>query len=418
MVKNYVLDTNVLIHDPDSIFSFEDNNVIIPLPVLEELDKLKREHGSVGKNAREVIRHLDELRKKGNLRKGIPLENGGILRVMVLEREVENVPRFLHERYVDNIILAYVIELMNREKIPTILVSKDINLRVKADSLGIPAQDYLTDRSELETMPKGYDEIDDEELKKQLKVKGVVEKKLDLLDNFYIDLGGVYGKYRKGKVLRVEPFETMGISPRNREQIFSMDALLDDEIPLVFLVGIAGTGKTLLALACGLYKVLVEKRYKKLIVTRPTVPMGRDIGYLPGELEKKMKPWLQPIMDNLELISSLSGLKIKELEKQEILEVEAISFIRGRSIPKQFIIIDEAQNLTPHEVKTILTRVGEDTKIVLVGDPYQIDTPYLDKDTNGLVYAALKLLESDLSAVIKLEKGERSRLATIAAELL
>jgi PhoH-like ATPase len=210
----------------------------------------------------------------------------------------------------------------------------------------------------------------------------------------------------------------MGISPRNREQIFSMDALLDDEIPLVFLVGIAGTGKTLLALACGLYKVLVEKSYKKLIVTRPTVPMGRDIGYLPGELEKKMKPWLQPIMDNLELISSLSGLKIKELEKQEILEVEAISFIRGRSIPKQFIIIDEAQNLTPHEVKTILTRVGEDTKIVLVGDPYQIDTPYLDKDTNGLVYAALRLLESDLSAVIKLEKGERSRLATVAAELL
>jgi PhoH-like ATPase len=418
MVKNYVLDTNVLIHDPDSIFSFEDNNVIIPLPVLEELDKLKREHGSVGKNAREVIRHLDELRKKGNLRKGIPLENGGILRVMVLEREVENVPRFLHERYVDNIILAYVIELMNREKIPTILVSKDINLRVKADSLGIPAQDYLTDRSELETMPKGYVEIDDEELKKQLKVKGVVEKKLDLLDNFYIDLGGVYGKYRKGKVLRVEPFETMGISPRNREQIFSMDALLDDEIPLVFLVGIAGTGKTLLALAVGLYKVLVEKRYRKLIVTRPTVPMGRDVGYLPGELEKKMKPWLQPIMDNLELISSLSGLKIKELEKQDLLEIEALSFIRGRTIPKQFIIIDEAQNLTPHEVKTILTRVGEDTKIVLVGDPYQIDTPYLDKDTNGLVYAALRLLESDLSAVIKLEKGERSRLATVAAELL
>lgn len=418
MVKNYVLDTNVLIHDPDSIFSFEDNNVIVPLPVLEELDKLKREHGSVGKNAREVIRRLDELRRKGNLRKGVPLENGGVLRVHVLEREVEGAPRFLHERYMDNIILSYVLDLINREKIPTILVSKDINLRVKADSLGIPAQDYLTDRSELETMPKGYMEFHDEDLKRALKTKEVVEKDLDLLDNFYIDLGELYGKYRKGKIFRVKPFEIMGISPRNREQIFSMDALLDDEIPLVFLVGIAGTGKTLLALAVGLYKVLVEKRYRKLIVTRPTVPMGRDVGYLPGELEKKMKPWLQPIMDNLELISSLSGLKIKELEKQDLLEIEALSFIRGRTIPKQFIIIDEAQNLTPHEVKTILTRVGEDTKIVLVGDPYQIDTPYLDKDTNGLVYAALRLLESDLSAVIKLEKGERSRLATVAAELL
>ncbi|PLV59218.1 PhoH family protein [Thermotoga sp. KOL6] len=418
MVKNYVLDTNVLIHDPDSMFSFEDNNVIIPLPVLEELDKLKREHGSVGKNAREAIRRLDELREKGNLKKGIALENGGNLRVYVLDRQVEGVPRFLHERYMDNIILAYVIDIMNKEKIPTILVSKDINLRVKADALGIPAQDYLTDKSELETMPKGYVEIQDDTLRKTLEREEIVEKKLDLLDNFYIDLGGIYGKYRKGKIMKIESFETMGISPRNREQIFSMDALLDDEIPLVFLIGMAGTGKTLLALACGLYKVLVEKRYRKLIVTRPTVPMGRDLGYLPGELEKKMKPWLQPINDNLELISSISGLKIKELEKQDILEVEALSFIRGRSIPRQFIIIDEAQNLSPHEVKTILTRVGEDTKIVLVGDPYQIDTPYLDKNTNGLVYAALKLLESELSAVIKLEKGERSRLATVAAELL
>lgn len=418
MVKNYVLDTNVLIHDPDSIFAFEDNNVIIPLPVLEELDKLKREHGSVGKSAREVIRKLDELRNRGNLRKGVPLSNGGTLRVHVVNVDVKEAPRFLHERLMDNIILLYVIDLMNKERIPTILVSKDINLRVKADSLGIPAQDYLTDRSELELMPKGYVEFADEELKKKLVEEGVVERRLDVPDNFYLDLGGVYAKYRDGKVFKVVPQEVMGIYPRNREQIFALDALLDDETPLVILVGIAGTGKTLLALASGLYKVLIEKRYKRLIVTRPTVPVGRDIGYLPGELEKKMRPWLQPILDNLELIASLTNLNVKELEKKEVLEVEALSFIRGRSIPKQFMIIDEAQNLTPHEVKTILTRVGENTKVVLVGDPYQIDTPYLDKDTNGLVYTALKLLGSKLSVVLKLEKGERSRLATIAAELL
>jgi len=261
-------------------------------------------------------------------------------------------------------------------------------------------------------------ELADEELKKKLVEEGVVERRLDVPDNFYLDLGGVYAKYRDGKVFKVVPQEVMGIYPRNREQIFALDALLDDEIPLVILVGIAGTGKTLLALASGLYKVLIEKRYKRLIVTRPTVPVGRDIGYLPGELEKKMRPWLQPILDNLELIASLTNLNVKELEKKEVLEVEALSFIRGRSIPKQFMIIDEAQNLTPHEVKTILTRVGENTKVVLVGDPYQIDTPYLDKDTNGLVYTALKLLGSKLSVVLKLEKGERSRLATIAAELL
>ena len=417
MVKNYVLDTNVLIHDPNAIFSFEDNNVIIPLPVLEELDKLKKESGSVGKNARDVIRKLDELRKKGNLQKGIHLENGGTLRVHVVKGNVDT-PRFLHERYMDNWILAYTIDVKRKSNIPTFLVTKDINLRVKADSLGIFAQDYLTDRSDIEKIHKGYVEMEDENLKKELLKNGKVEIQLDIPPNTYVDFGGVYGKYRNGELIRVFEKEAFGIKPRNREQVFSMDSLLDDDIDLVTLVGVAGTGKTLLALACGLRKTLEERVYERIIVTRPTIPVGRDIGYLPGDIETKMKPWLQPVMDNLELIAKIKGLNIKELKKRGTLEIEVLSYIRGRSIPDQYMIIDEAQNLTPHEVKTILTRVGEGTKVVLIGDPYQIDTPYLDMNTNGLVYVASKFIGDDRASTVFLLKGERSHLATRAAELL
>ena len=417
MVKNYVLDTNVLIHDPNAIFSFEDNNVIIPLPVLEELDKLKKESGSVGKNARDVIRKLDELRKKGNLQKGIHLENGGTLRVHVVKGNVDT-PRFLHERYMDNWILAYTIDVKRKSNIPTFLVTKDINLRVKADSLGIFAQDYLTDRSDIEKIHKGYVEMENENLKKELLKNGKVEIQLDIPPNTYVDFGGVYGKYRNGELIRVFEKEAFGIKPRNREQVFSMDSLLDDDIDLVTLVGVAGTGKTLLALACGLRKTLEERVYERIIVTRPTIPVGRDIGYLPGDIETKMKPWLQPVMDNLELIAKIKGLNIKELKKRGTLEIEVLSYIRGRSIPDQYMIIDEAQNLTPHEVKTILTRVGEGTKVVLIGDPYQIDTPYLDMNTNGLVYVASKFIGDDRASTVFLLKGERSHLATRAAELL
>jgi len=417
MVKNYVLDTNVLIHDPNAIFSFEDNNVIIPLPVLEELDKLKKESGSVGKNARDVIRKLDELRKKGNLQKGIHLENGGTLRVHVVKGNVDT-PRFLHERYMDNWILAYTIDVKRKSNIPTFLVTKDINLRVKADSLGILAQDYLTDRSDIEKVHKGYVEMEDENLKKEILKNGKVEIQLDIPPNTYVDFGGVYGKYRNGELIRVFEKEAFGIKPRNREQVFSMDSLLDDDIDLVTLVGVAGTGKTLLALACGLRKTLEERVYERIIVTRPTIPVGRDIGYLPGDIETKMKPWLQPVMDNLELIAKIKELNIKELKKRGTLEIEVLSYIRGRSIPDQYMIIDEAQNLTPHEVKTILTRVGEGTKVVLIGDPYQIDTPYLDMNTNGLVYVASKFIGDDRASTVFLLKGERSHLATRAAELL
>ena len=431
MVKNFVLDTNVLVHDPKSIYSFEDNVVVIPLPVLEELDRLKKESRSVGRNAREVIRELDRLREKGKLNEGIHLENGGILKVMVLsEEQISNVPSFLYEKYMDNWILVYTIYLMRNSQVPTYLVTKDINLRIKADSLGIPSQDYLTDTSDLEVLHPGYEEVKaSEKILEKFQRNGFlspeeigVEK---CYENEYFDVSGVYGICRNGRIelLRIgkesiatketfQLFQRAGIFPRNREQFFAMHALCDDSINLVNLIGIAGTGKTLLALACG-----INKR-KRMIVSRPTVPMGRDVGYLPGRAEEKMRPWMQPIYDNLGIIMDRTGMNLESFLKKGKIEIEVLSFIRGRSIPNQYIIIDEAQNLTPHEVKTILTRVGEGTKVVLVGDPYQIDTPYLDKNSNGLVYVASRFLGDKLFAHVKLMKGERSELASKAAELL
>ena len=430
MVKNYVLDTNVLIHDPGSIYSFEDNNVVIPLPVVEELDRLKKEAGSVGRNARQVIRDLDSLRSKGNLSDGVPLKSGGTLRIMVLrEDEVKDSPDFLYEKYMDNWILVYTLHLMKSSNLPTILVTKDINLRIKADSLGIKSEDYLTDRTELDLLHPGYErvEVDDRTLN-LFRSRGYLDPEelgLEAFENEYFDISGTYGIFRGGRieVLRIgkdviadESTFTIyvkgGIRPRNREQFFAMHALCEDRVKLVVLVGMAGTGKTLLSLACAM-----ESR-RRIIVSRPTIPVGRDLGYLPGKVEEKMRPWMQPIYDNLELISERLGMNFENLIKKGRIEIEALSYIRGRSIPNQYMIVDEAQNLTPHEVKTILTRVGEGSKVVLVGDPYQIDTPYLDAHTNGLVYTAMKFSGDPISAHIVLTKGERSELATKAAELL
>ncbi len=431
MVKNYVLDTNVLIHDPKSIYSFEDNIVVIPLPVVEELDRLKKEAGSVGRNAREVIRELDSLRSKRSLSEGVELKSGGTLKVMVLkEDEIENTPDFLYEKYMDNWILVYTLHLMRRSSKPTVLVTKDINLRIKADSLGIPAQDYLTDRTELGLLHPGYVEIEvDRRILDRFRREGYLKAEdigvEDPFENEYFDLSGTYGVFRNGKIelirigrdliadeSTISMYTRGGISPRNREQFFAMHALCDDRVKLVVLVGIAGTGKTLLSLACA-----VEKR-RRVIVSRPTIPVGRDIGYLPGRIEEKMRPWMQPIYDNLELISDRLGMNLETLLKKGRIEIEALSYIRGRSIPNQYMIVDEAQNLTPHEVKTILTRVGEGSKVVLVGDPYQIDTPYLDMHTNGLVYTAVRFSGDPIASHVFLQKGERSELATKAAELL
>jgi PhoH-like ATPase len=411
MVKNFILDTNVLIHDPKSIYAFQDNNVIIPLPVLEELDSLKKHSGSLGKSSRDVIRELDMLRNKGKLSEGIKLDNGGTLKVLTLERNVPEKIDFLFEKYIDNWILIYTLHIMKTSKIPTFLVTKDINLRVKADALGIPSQDYLTDRSELATLNPGYFETNNIEH---------IDKK-SLFPNVYLkDRNNRLFRFDGENIIEIrKKIEAWNIKPRNQEQFFAMDALLNDDINLVSLIGIAGTGKTFISLACSLEKTVKEQKYEKIIVAKPLVPLGgKDIGYLPGSFEEKMRPWMSPIYDNLEYLFKLSNINMKEFMKKDIIEIEALTYIRGRSIPNQFIIIDEAQNLTPHEIKTILTRAGENTKIVLLGDPYQIDTPYLDKDSNGLVYAATKFLNSNLSAHVVLTKGERSPLATEAAKLL
>ncbi|GAB6188686.1 PhoH family protein [Marinitoga arctica] len=427
MVKNYVLDTNVLIHDPKAIFNFEDNNVIIPFPVLEEIDNLKTRGERTGAAAREVNRILDNLRKKGNLRKGIKLENGGLIKIMTIEREDNiKIPQFLGKK-MDDYILAYAIYLKKKNHVPTYLVTKDLNLRIKAEAAGIDAQDYLTDRVEYENYFQGFIELNvDKKLVSKEKINfNLLNLEKKPAPNTYFDLNdGNYYRYsgKEDSLIKLEVSyftEVFGINPRNREQIFAFDALLNDEIPLVTLVGSAGTGKTLLALAVGLSKVLDEKKYKKLLVSKPVVPVGKDIGYLPGSIQEKMKPWLQPIYDNFEFLFQGKGKKPDEyLQKKDILEIEVLSFIRGRSIPEQYMIIDEAQNLTPHEIKTIITRVGENTKIILTGDPFQIDNPYLGFSSNGLTYTSSKLKNSELSAHVYLLKGERSELATKAAELL
>lgn len=429
MVKNYILDTNVLIHDPNCIFKFEDNNLIIPFPVIEEIDKLKTRSDKVAKSARDVARILDSLRDGMPLQKGVKLQNGGTLKILAIEK---NDPKYKMPSYLgeskDNFILYYALYLKEVDKnFKTIIVSKDLNLRIKADALGIESQDYLSDKIDIELLPDGYIIIDNPT--KHLEIKDTYTySELGLNEepypNTYLKYGEKLLRYNKKK----QAFEKIqmtfnsvifGITPRSAEQVFALDALLDPVIPFVTLVGIAGTGKTLLALAAGLYNILENKVYDRLLVSKPVIPMGKDIGYIPGGIEEKMRPWLQSIYDNLDFLFKGKGKKPDEyLTKRDLLEIEVLSYIRGRTIPNQYMIVDEAQNLTPSEVKTILTRAGEGTKIVFTGDPYQIDNLYLDSSSNGLVYAASKFKGIDLAANITMKKGERSELATISAEIL
>jgi PhoH-like ATPase len=428
MIKNFVLDTNVLVHDPSCIEKFEDNVVIIPFPVLEEIDKLKSKDSSVGKSAREVNRTLDSLREKGKLTEGITLNSGGKLRVVVFKEFSISQAGHLTRKAKDNDILMYTIELRKREKEPVYLVTKDINLRIKADVLGIPSQDYLADKVSLDERLSGRGELEDDVLRQKFQKDGSISEDdvdKELISNEFVFLGeDVWGRVTPdGK--RVESVSVSmktscwGISPRNREQMIAMDLLLNDEVKFVALPGRAGTGKTLLSLACGLRKVSEENKYERLLVTRPLITMGKDVGYLPGSLEEKARPWMQPIRDNLMLLFSNRHMDLDSfLKKGDKLQMDVLSYIRGRTIPNQFIIIDESQNLTPHEVKTILTRVGDNTKIVLTGDPYQIDNFYLDTNSCGLVYAASRFVGNHLAGHVTLVRGERSELASAAADLL
>lgn len=443
MKKIFVLDTNVLLHDPQSLFSFDDNEVIIPAIVLEEIDSKKRLADELGRNARHVSRLLDQMREKGHLHEGIVLPGGGLLKVELNHRSFVRVQEMFGEMSNDNRILAvalnYQMEQDNAEiRRNVVLVSKDVLVRIKADVLGLQAQDYLSDRvldnsefySGNMTLHVHPSVIDEFYTYRFLSVNHL-QLRDKLFPNEFVILRDEMGTSKSALLkvsqdgMRLEPLylsndPVWGITARNAQQRMALELLLNDDIPLVTLSGKAGTGKTLLALAAGLLKVEDEHKYKKLLIARPVVPMGKDLGYLPGEKEEKLRPWMQPIYDNLEYLfdTKKAGDIDKILMGMGSIQVEALTYIRGRSIPGQFIIIDEAQNLTKHEVKTIVSRVGEGSKIVLMGDPGQIDHPYLDSMSNGLTHIVEKFKNESISGHMTLEKGERSKLAQHAADLL
>ncbi|GAB4341321.1 MAG: PhoH family protein [Leptolyngbyaceae cyanobacterium] len=441
MKKVFVLDTNVLLHDPAAMMQFKDNDVVLPITIIEELDRFKKQPEMTGRNAREASRRLDELRQQGHLLDGVEINDGGKLRVTLCHREtfLELPPELERDRG-DNAILATGLELKRQCQCPVVLVSKDINLRIKADALGLVAEDYKTDKVDVQELYTGLAEVlvsaeDMNQLFKEgyLALPGEFfpNQMLTLVDAInpsHTALATVEGE--SGKVVALHKLPHGGVSriyPRNREQKFALELLLNDAISLVTLVGKAGTGKTLLAIAAGLQKVADERLYTRLLISRPVIPMGKDIGYLPGDISEKLTPWMQPLYDNFDLIFGTQDPSGKpshwrrgheELIEQGMLQIEPLTYIRGRTIPKQFLIVDEAQNLTPHEVKTILTRAGEGTKVVLTGDLDQIDNPYVDAASNGLTYVVEKFKEEPLAGHITLLKGERSDLAERAATLL
>ncbi len=439
MRKNFVLDTNVLLHDPRSLFSFADNTVVVPIQVLEEIDSFKKDQSELGRNARQVVRKLDAFREEGlHLADGVALPGGGRLKVALAAQKLPEALRA--QQMVDNQILGVALEIRDRDQGgPTILVTKDVNLRVRANALGLLSEDYDAEKIDIEELWPGMRDVDvaGEDVDRfyadnalpptALKDEPSANQYLWLKDTenpSHAALGRYDGTQKKILPVRKLREGVWGIRPRNKEQHFALDLLLNDEIKLVTLVGKAGTGKTLLAIAAGLQKCVEEGIYQKLLVSRPIFPLGRDIGFLPGDIEEKLNPWMQPIYDNLELLLGFSKAEKKEgRSHQELIdlgyiEVEPLTYIRGRSIPNQFMIVDEAQNLTPHEVKTIITRVGENTKIVLTGDPYQIDNPYMDASSNGLTTVVERFKGEILAGHISLQKGERSPLAELAANKL
>ncbi|UVI32174.1 PhoH family protein [Paenibacillus spongiae] len=443
MNKIFVLDTNVLLHDPQAIYAFDDNEVIIPAVVLEEIDSKKRLADEIGRNARTVSRLLDGMREEGHLHAGIPLQGGGLLKVELNHRSFVRVQEMFGEMSNDNRILAvalnYFLEEQGKEDPrPVVIVSKDVLVRIKADVLGIMAEDYLSDRVVRPSEVYGgymtvfvHPSVIDEFYTYRFLTIKTLQLNTKLYPNEFVILRDEMGTSKSALLkvsqdgVKLEPLylsnePVWGITARNAQQRMALELLLNDDIPLVTLTGKAGTGKTLLALAAGLSKVEDEHKYKKLLIARPVVPMGKDIGYLPGEKEEKLRPWMQPIYDNLEYLfdTKKSGDIDKILMGLGSIQVEALTYIRGRSIPGQFIIIDEAQNLSRHEVKTIVSRVGEGSKIVLMGDPEQIDHPYLDAVSNGLTHIVERFKQESISGHMTLEKGERSKLAQLAADLL
>ncbi len=433
--KHFVLDTNVLLHNPEAITSFGDNFVVLPMTVIEELDGFKRHNDELGRSARQVIRSLDQLRSKGTLKNGVAMSNGGVLKITVERKEMAD--NFMDMSVPDNRILAVAYNLhMQGERV--IFVSKDINSRLKADALGIDVMDFEKQKCNFDELYTGWNEITvpGKIIDQFYKEEVLTVKEFNFLANEFILLVDEGNPKHTGMARAIGPEQLVHLEPhydaawkvrsRSKEQRMALELLLNPEISLVTLIGRAGTGKTLLALAAGLECVLHNEKYEKLLVSRPVIPMGKDIGYLPGTKDEKMTLWMQPIFDNLNYLMRLdykteNGTVLKKMDKlikNQNVELEALTYIRGRSIPRQFVIIDEAQNLTPHEVKTIISRAGENTKMVLTGDPHQIDNPYLDSSSNGLSYTIEKLKGQQIYGHVTLSKSERSPLSAIAADYL
>lgn len=429
MKKHFVLDTNILVHDPHAIFKFDEHEIIIPMVVLEELDNLKSRMDSAGKRSREALKILDGLHSQGSLHNGIPIEDG-TLRVEDRFHDLVNMPAGMDMIKNDNKILSVCINL-SRDLENVILVSKDINMRVKASALGIPAEEYEAAKVDVSKIFSGFTEmsVDPSFIERFYKERELVIENHNFCPNQFVLLKvpetkqSALSKYDADNECLVPLFHAgkkpWGISARNLEQQFAIETLLSEDIKLVTLIGQAGTGKTLLALAAGLEKVIEEKAYQRLVVMRPIIPMGKDIGYLPGSKEEKLQNWMEPITDNLEILFANKGSSgFDYIFDKGLVEIEALTYIRGRSLPNCYIVIDEAQNLTPHEVKTIITRAAEGTKIVFTGDPYQIDNGYLDEYSNGLSILANRFMDESIHGHITLTKGERSELANLGASLL
>ncbi len=445
MANIIVLDTNVLLHDPNALFTFKGERIVIPMTVIEEVDKFKKNVDEIGRNARQISRYLDKLRKEGSLQKGVEIDNQTVIQV-VMSRKVDSITSdVLLSDENDNLIIGTALHVQkNNPDHKVILVSKDANVRIKADAVGLIANDYEADRVNFEELFTGYNDLEVDKAifatfqeKKEIKspVEGFYPNQFVKLINKDNPEESLLSRFHhEDNVLKeLEHYKgdiVFGIKSRNVEQTMAIDLLLDDRVQMVTLIGQAGTGKTLIAIAAGLQKVVEENRYSRLVISRPISPLGKDLGYLPGTKTEKFDPWMQPIYDNMEILIHSHGElddnrngkifnkkrpSLNDFLDHGFIELEPLTYIRGRSLPDQYIIIDEAQNLTPHEMKTIITRAGEGTKIVMTGDPYQIDIPYLDSESNGLSMSVEKLKQETIVGHITLVKGERSKLADIAA---
>ena len=439
MAKTFIVDTNVLLHDVNALNNFQDNNVVVPIAVIEELDTFKTHGDELGKNARLISRRLDELRKKGSLSKGVKLDNGGTISI-ALEPE-QALPRSFQMREADNRILNIAYALSKGKTGDVIIVSKDINMRLKAEALGLAAEDYEAGKVNVDELYSGVREV---EAGTAIIDAFYKDKELDLKT---LNLGQVYpnefimlrdsANTKHSAIGRVFSFENRfvlrplsqqdpapwGIKPINKEQRFAMELLMDESVNLVTLVGNAGTGKTLISLAAGMQRTVEDNAYRRLIICRSIVPVGKDIGFLPGTKEEKLGVWMGAIYDNLEFLSEKKhpdeGIEHSDyLVESGKVEIASVTHIRGRTLPNQYMIVDDAQNLTPHEVKTILSRAGAGTKVVVTGDPHQIDSPYLDVESNGLTYIVDRFKGQKMYGHITFTKTERSPLAALVAELL